>query len=103
MKFALPSSDSTRRAHDGQLAYEESFMISELVLHASSRFLFHFRSKDFSRAQRRPQTCLRRTRRVPQNTELSSKMHSSMKLSRRAILGRSLAIPLSLGLSPFMA
>ncbi len=30
-------------------------------------------------------------------------MHTSMKLSRREVLGRSLAIPLSLGLSPFMA
>ena len=30
-------------------------------------------------------------------------MHTPLKLSRRAVLGRSLAIPLSLGLSPFMA
>lgn len=30
-------------------------------------------------------------------------MNTPMKLSRRAVLGRSLAIPLSLGLSPFMA
>ena len=30
-------------------------------------------------------------------------MHTPMKLSRRAVLGRGLAIPLSLSLSPFMA
>jgi YVTN family beta-propeller protein len=30
-------------------------------------------------------------------------MHTAMKLSRRAVLRRSLAIPLSVGLSPFMA
>jgi DNA-binding beta-propeller fold protein YncE len=30
-------------------------------------------------------------------------MHTSMKLSRRAVLGRGLAIPLSLSLSPFIA
>ena len=30
-------------------------------------------------------------------------MHTPMKLSRRAVLGRGLAVPLSLSLSPFMA
>src|ERR1700712_4376868 len=40
---------------------------------------------------------------IPQNTEPSSEMHTAMKLSRRAVLRRSLAIPLSVGLSPFMA
>jgi YVTN family beta-propeller protein len=39
---------------------------------------------------------------LSQNPPLSSETHTRMKLSRRSLLGRGLAIPLSISLSPFL-